>query len=173
MLAIKARYVGACPCGALIDVGNTIHYDTKNHKVYCFDCGRVRASLRESVLIQNEQIEKTKMSNECQPLIDDYRRLKELPGITDTAALAEIRGILNIFQMNHAINPEVRSVVTSFIDCKDSTMNLASGQIVHDLIAIAAKYKGVCLHCQQTVNAGNLCLYDRSSKRLHCLLCDC
>jgi len=173
MLAIKARYVGACPCGALIDVGNTIHFDTVNHKAYCFNCGRVRANLRESALARNEQLEESKMAFECQPLIDDYRRLKLSEGSLDPSARAQLRGILNILQMSYAANPEVRSVVTAFIDCKDSGNEFSQGRVVHDLIAIAAKYKGTCVHCLQPIDAGRLCLYDRSSKRLHCLLCDC
>jgi hypothetical protein len=173
MLAIKARYVGACPCGALIDVGNTIHYDTINHKAYCFNCGRVRASLRESALAHNEQLEQSKMAFECQPLIDDYRRLKLSESAPDANTRAQLRGILNIFQMSYAANPEVRSTITAFIDCKDSGNEFSQGQIVHDLIAIAAKYRGACVHCLQPIDAGRLCLYDRSSKRLHCLQCDC
>jgi hypothetical protein len=173
MLAIKARYVGACPCGALIDVGSTIHYDTVNHKAYCFNCGRVRANLRESALAHNERLEESKMAFECQPLIDDYRRLKLDANTTDASARAQLRDILNIFQTSYAANPEVRSVVTAFIDCKDGGKEFSQVQVVHDLIAIAAKYKGACVHCLQTIDAGRLCLYDRSSKRLHCLLCDC
>ena len=173
MLAMVARYVGACPCGALIDAGNTIHYDTVNHKAYCFHCGRVRASLRESVLTHNDRIVESKMAFECQPLIDDYRRLKLATEDFDLDAIAQVRGILNVFQMSYATNPEVRSVVTQFIDCRNSRTEFSKAKIVHDLIAISAKYKGNCIHCEQPIEAGRLCLYDRSSKRLHCLLCDC
>jgi hypothetical protein len=173
MLVITARYVGACPCGALIDVGNTIHYDTINHKAYCFNCGRVRANLRESALVHNERQEESKMAFECQPLIEDFRRLKLSEDALEANTRTKLIGILNMFQMNYATNPEVRSIVTAFIDCKHSATDVTKGQTVHDLIAIAAKYKGSCVHCLQTIDVGRLCLYDRSSKRLHCLLCDC
>ncbi|MDR3613917.1 MAG: hypothetical protein P4L53_10125 [Candidatus Obscuribacterales bacterium] len=173
LLAITARYVGACPCGALIDVGNTIHYDTINHKAYCFNCGRIRANLRESALSHNERLEESRMAFECQPLIEDYRRLKLSDSALETHTRTQLKGILNIFQMSYATNPEVRSIVTAFINCKDSVTALSQGQMVHDFIAIAAKYKGVCVHCLQPIEAGRLCLYERSSKRLHCLLCDC
>jgi hypothetical protein len=173
MLAITARYVGVCPCGALIDVGSTIHYDTVNHKAYCFNCGRMRANLRESALAHNEHQEASRMSFECQPLIDDYRRLKLSESAANSSTRTQLRGILNIFQMSYAANPEVRSAVTAFIDCKDGGNEFSQIEVVHDLIAIAAKYKGACIHCLQPIDAGRLCLYDRSSKRLHCLLCDC
>ncbi len=173
ILAITARYVGACPCGALIDVGNTIHYDTIHHKAYCFNCGRIRANLREGALAHNERLEESRMAFECQPLIDDYRRLKLSESSLEANTRTQLRGILNIFQMSYATNPEVRSVVTAFINCKDSGTAFAQDQIVHDLIAIAAKYKGSCVHCLQPIDVGRLSLYDRSSKRLHCLLCDC
>jgi hypothetical protein len=158
LLRMTARYIGSCLCGALIEPGDTIQYDTLDHMTLCCDCGRRRSEAKASNLQIVEQ------PSECQQIIDSYRQLQALPSPLEDGIHSEMQSLLHRLVQDFSTISEARKFIASLADCIDDDP---------DFVAIRAKYKGPCAHCETVINAGQLCLYDRNSRRLHCIPCDC
>jgi hypothetical protein len=157
-LRMTARYIGSCLCGALIEPGDIIQYDTLNHKTLCCDCGRKRSEAKENGALVVEE------PPECQQLIDSFRQLQALPSPVKSEIHSQMQSLLHRLVQEFATNSEARQFIVSLADCSDNDP---------DFVAIRARYKGPCAHCETVINAGQLCLYDRNGRRLHCIACDC
>jgi hypothetical protein len=157
-LRMTARYIGSCLCGALIEPGDTIQYDTLNHKTLCCDCGRKRSEAKASGVLLVEE------PPECQQLIDSYRQLQARPSPVNDDIHSQMQSLVHRLVQEFSTNSEARQFIVSLADCSDNDP---------DFVAIRARYKGPCAHCETVINAGQLCLYDRNGRRLHCIACDC
>ncbi len=158
ILKITARYIGACPCGALIEPGDDIQYDTSNHQACCYQCGRERSESGATTL------PKPQLPAAAQDSIDRFRMLRALAGPPSAEIEREMRAILDKFDCEYSMHNLVRQFIGEVADCSDNNA---------DFVAIKAKYRGFCRHCQNPILESQLCLYDRESRRLHCLRCDC
>lgn len=200
LLMMTARYIGSCLCGAMIEPGDKIQYDTLNHKALCCECGRKHAESGASALPA------VLAPTECQQIMDLYKdllvqlasaRRRKGPG---TKALdPEICGpdTLGIERRGSEVQgpetqgSEARDPVDICIQMRELMLRLVQEFSAHsevrqfitsladcsdpepDFVAIRAKYTGSCTHCGTAISPGRLCLYDRNGRRLHCIACDC
>lgn len=154
---MQARYKGTCKCGALIQPGDKMHFDTKTHMALCYQCGRQRFELA----LQGLSLVET--PNECDQLIDRLKRLKALPATRDENVTSEIVAITDRLRIEFKTHRSVRRLFSELQKCGDN---------VRDMIAISAKFSGYCFHCGSEVGEGELAFYNRQGRRLHCLNCD-
>jgi hypothetical protein len=157
-LKMTARYVGACSCGALIEPGDTIQYDRVRHMACCYDCGRK--------MLESSNVETTEdlLPMPCNQLMERYRQLIMKPVPLNEIDDRELKTILTELSTSYSMHSQVRKFFGELADCSDPDP---------DFVVIRAKYKGSCVHCNISIVPGQMALYDRENKRLHCLACDC
>lgn len=158
ILTMTARYIGSCVCGALLEPGDMIKYDTASQKALCYECGRRRSELKESVLKEVAE------STDCEQLIDAYRRLMDLPQPLSDDVHLQMLSLMHRLVEDFAGIAEARQFIASVADCSDNDT---------DFVAIRSKYPGPCRHCGTVIKVGRLCLYDKNARILHCIACDC
>ncbi len=158
LLKMTARYIGSCICGALIEPGDIIQFDKQKQNALCWDCAKKYAEAQSSGITPVENL------TECQQLIDSYRKLRVLPSPLKDETRLHMQNLLHTLIQEFAAQSEARQFIKSLADCSDTEP---------DFVAIRAKYRGPCKHCETLINVGQLCLYEKNARRLHCLACDC
>lgn len=187
IVSMVAKYSSVCKCGAFIETGDQMSYDTITRKSLCYDCLRKDLEFQKRGLSDREgggNVAKAKAAisnvghpqvlnqatnelpprDECHALIDRYRELRLAPRPVSENVKQELRALVTRFTIEFASSEPVRAFVAEISKCKHSGA---------EYCPIKAKFHSACIHCSTAVQVGQLVLYDHHARRLHCLMCDC
>jgi len=170
VVAMVAKYSSVCKCGAFIEPGDTMSYDTLSRKSLCYDCIRrhnefsSKASKQSSDAKQSDQGKATADEDRCHAYIDRFRELRLSQRPLHDSIKSELKELLVKFRNEFAGNEHVRAFISEIARCKHSGA---------EFCPIKTRYPGACIHCGGLSAVGELVLYDHHAKRVHCLICDC
>jgi hypothetical protein len=192
IVTMVAKFSSVCKCGALIEPGDAMSYDTLNRKSLCYVCvkrlsdfgapdvsnksamkgsNNVAKSAASSVNHDDaDNATKNATKNEanpeakCQRLIQKFRELRAETQITREQRKQEMIEILKCFKTEFTSSASVHTFIAEIAKCKHRGA---------DCRALKTKFHGACIHCGAVNEAGELALYDHHARRIHCLYCDC
>jgi hypothetical protein len=163
IISMTAKFSSVCKCGAFIEPGDSMSYDTLSRKSLCFDCVRRQSQFRQEereVLDNASKLAETR----CHALIDRFRTLRLSQRPLPAEVKDELKSVLCRLKNEFAGKEQVRALIASTFKCKHAGA---------DLSPIRTKYGASCIHCASPILPGELVLYDHHVRRIHCLLCDC
>lgn len=163
IISMIAKFSSVCKCGAFIEPGDSMSYDTVSRKSLCFDCVRREAQFRpiDRVAPNNEE---QFVESKCHALVDRFRTLRLAPRPLTTEIREELKNVLCRLKNEFGGSEVARTVIAETFKCKHGGASLCP---------IKTKYAGSCIHCASPVLSGELVLYDHHVRRVHCILCDC
>lgn len=171
VVAMVAKYSSVCKCGAFIEPGDTMSYDTLSRKSLCYDCIRRHNEFPSKQSKEpgngskeNSECKESADENRCHAFIDRFRELRLLPRPLSDSTKSELKLLLIKFRNEFASSEPVRAFVSEIARCKHSGA---------EFCPIKTRYPGACIHCGGVSSVGELVLYDHHVKRVHCLVCDC
>ena len=162
IVSMVAKFSSVCKCGAFIEPGDSMSYDTLSRKSLCYDCLRKQTEFAEKNADPNAVPEPK--DEKCHALIDRFRELRLTVRPLSVEVKGELHALLTRFKNEFAASEPVRAFVAEIAKCKHSGA---------EFCPIKAKYPGACIHCGSAVVVGDLVLYDHHVRRIHCLSCDC
>jgi hypothetical protein len=168
IVSMVAKYSSVCKCGAFIEPGDCMSYDTLTRKSLCYDCLRrnTEFAAKGPATLENQPADSKGSAerDECYSLIDRFRELRLSPRPLSDSTKFELKNLLIRFINEYGKNEAVRAFVSEIAKCKHSGA---------EYCPIKAKFPSACIHCGTIVSVGQLVLYDHHVRRIHCLLCDC
>ena len=163
IISMIAKFSSVCKCGAFIEPGDTMSYDTKSRKSLCFDCVRRESQFKQEDKHATDEAAQLEEAR-CGALIDRFRTLRLSPRPVSVEVKEELTSLLCRFKNDFAGSESVRALIASSFKCKHAGAALSP---------IRTKYAASCIHCASAIFPGELVLYDHHARRIHCLLCDC
>ncbi len=175
IVTMVAKFSSVCTCGALIEPGDAMSYDTVNRKSLCYVCVKRLSEFGATNVFNvlpttDEAATQGGMSAidsreaKCQSLIQRFRQLRAETLATTEQRKLEMTDILKCFKTEFTSSASVHSFIAEIAKCKHRGA---------DCRALKTKFHGVCIHCGAANEAGELALYDHHTRRIHCLYCDC
>jgi hypothetical protein len=161
IVVMVAKFSSNCCCGAFIERGDTMSYDTLMKKALCFEC--VRKSVEFGLPASAAKVSDDD-SQKCSQALDRFRELRLHPRPYPDAVTEEMASLVCQFRHEFGGRELVRKFVEEIAKCSHKAATLSG---------VKARYPSACIHCGERVRVGDLILYDHHTRRAHCLNCDC
>ncbi len=165
IVTMVAKYSSVCNCGALIERGDAMSYDTLSRKSLCYSCIKRHSEFGDNQVANDLVASARNLEREkCLSLIERFREIRGATHLELGKRRAEMFEILKRFKIEFRSNQDVHSFLSEIAKCKHRGATFCP---------LKTKFHGACIHCGAVSEAGELVLYDHHTRRIHCLFCDC
>jgi hypothetical protein len=165
IVTMVAKFGSVCRCGALIEPGDAMSYDTLHRKSLCYVCVKRITEFGDNEVGEKMKLAATNLEQEkCQHLIERFRELRAATHLMRDQRTNEMFEILKRFKFEFTSAANVHTFIAEIAKCKHRGA---------DCCPLKTKFHGACIHCGTVSEAGELVLYDHHTRRIHCLFCDC